>query len=129
MKQCLICKLSKAETEFYLTGAGKPCSYCKVCHKAKQALWAKEHKQRKNDINRAWRKRNPTRRKRMNDVTNALHQAIRQGRIVRGVTCEFCGATMRIEAAHYDYNKPFDVKWLCIFCHRSWDTRAPKTIS
>ena len=48
------------------------------------------------------------------------------GNIQRPKTCEECGATGRIEAAHFNYDEPLRVRWLCCSCHRRWDKREPK---
>lgn len=49
------------------------------------------------------------------------------GHIVRPDTCEECGCTDRkIEAAHKDYDRPLDVRWLCRSCHVRWDKAEPK---
>ena len=53
--------------------------------------------------------------------------AIQSGRIIRPIQCEECGVTnKRIEAAHHDYLKPYDVRWLCRSCHVRWDSNEPK---
>ena len=49
-----------------------------------------------------------------------VNNAIRDGRLVRGIACEFCRATERLHAHHDDYSKPLEVRWLCIPCHRPW---------
>lgn len=58
---------------------------------------------------------------------NLLEQAIEDGLIKRKDTCEICGKTSvksngksGIEAHHCDYNKPYDVIWLCKKCHYEW---------
>ena len=52
---------------------------------------------------------------------------IRRGKIVRPDSCEECGSSdYGIEAAHADYTRPLDVRWLCRRCHRTWDQRDPK---
>ena len=49
------------------------------------------------------------------------------GKLVRPSTCDECGATeCRIEAAHFNYDEPLRVRWLCCSCHRRWDRRDPK---
>lgn len=54
-----------------------------------------------------------------------VHRAVRDGHLVPK-PCEVCGATEtvgphgkhRIHAHHPDYNKPLEVIWLCMPCHR-----------
>jgi ribosomal protein S27AE len=46
-----------------------------------------------------------------------LENAIRAGKIIRPNFCTSCGSNARIEAHHRDYDKPFDVVWLCRKCH------------
>lgn len=56
-----------------------------------------------------------------------LRYHIQAGNIVRPTTCEECGATDRpIEGAHFNYDEPLRVRWLCVSCHRRWDKREPK---
>lgn len=77
------------------------------------AKWNREHKAIKAEIGRAhW----------------AVRKAIRNGELTRPSQCEACGKTARIEAAHEDYSRPLDVRWLCHSCHVRWDNKEPKTI-
>lgn len=47
-------------------------------------------------------------------VTNALHA----GRLVKPDQCERCSAHQDdLEAHHWDYREPLDVRWLCPPCH------------
>ncbi|CAN5470535.1 hypothetical protein BH11PLA2_BH11PLA2_21140 [soil metagenome] len=56
-----------------------------------------------------------------------LRYHVQAGNIARPDACEDCGATGRqIEGAHFDYDEPLRVRWLCISCHRRWDKREPK---
>lgn len=49
------------------------------------------------------------------------------GHLVRPGACSECGATgRRIEGAHFDYDEPLRVRWLCVPCHRRWDRSQPK---
>jgi hypothetical protein len=64
-------------------------------------------------------------------IARAAHSLVRYhiiaGNLVRPTTCEQCGASgCRIEATHYDYSRPLDVRWLCVSCHRRWDREDPK---
>jgi len=48
---------------------------------------------------------------------NKINKAVMSGKIVRPSTCERCKKTRKVDAHHYDYDKPFDVIWLCRSCH------------
>ena len=48
---------------------------------------------------------------------NDMNNAIRAGKLIRSVICSNCGSGGKIEGHHEDYDKPFDVVWLCIRCH------------
>jgi len=45
--------------------------------------------------------------------------AIEYGKIIRPEHCQHCGKECRPEGHHEDYNKPFDVIWLCRTCHKN----------
>jgi hypothetical protein len=49
------------------------------------------------------------------------------GHIIRPSACQQCGTTARkIEAAHFNYDEPLRVRWLCKSCHARWDKKEPK---
>ena len=52
--------------------------------------------------------------------------AIHIGRLVRPKRCEECGKKCRPEIAHYNYQEPYRVRWLCKRCHEDWDKNVPK---
>jgi len=48
----------------------------------------------------------------------AVHRALKTGEIVRPEHCERCQQrSLRLEAHHWDYREPLDVRWLCPPCH------------
>ena len=47
---------------------------------------------------------------------HAARQAIKKGVLVRG-PCESCGTAKDVQSHHDDYDRPLEVKWLCITCH------------
>jgi hypothetical protein len=52
---------------------------------------------------------------------------VKVGKIIRPTVCEQCNATDRkIEAAHFNYDEPLRVRWLCRSCHVKWDRAEPK---
>ncbi len=55
-----------------------------------------------------------------------LKYYIDKGRIIRPNKCEECKQEKKIEGAHYNYNQPLKVRWLCTSCHRLWDRKEPK---
>lgn len=56
-----------------------------------------------------------------------LTRHIDAGKITRGTSCEECKDTgCFIEAAHFNYDEPLRVRWLCRTCHRRWDKQQPK---
>lgn len=46
-----------------------------------------------------------------------FYQALCRGSIVKPTYCQHCGRESKLEAHHYDYNKPLEVQWLCKRCH------------
>ena len=68
-------------------------------------------------------RRDPVKRK----AREAVREAVRRGRISRGL-CAHCGSA-ETESHHEDYSKPMEVIWLCRLCHlaehaRRGDTRS-----
>ena len=68
---------------------------------------------------------------------NIIEKAVANGKLVRPVRCEGCGATRvfrdgrsGIQAHHDNYNFPLRVRWLCQQCHHRWHKRnkaVPRT--
>jgi hypothetical protein len=70
-------------------------------------------------------------------VHNLLEQAIEDGIVTRRYKCEICGIVdprakdgrSLIQAHHHDYNRPYDVMWLCQKCHHQWHkNKAPREV-
>lgn len=72
------------------------------------------------EARRKYREENPEKRRAHTFIMNA----VKRGTIERPDTCEACGQSKRfsdgrsaIDAHHFDYSKPGDVRWLCRDCH------------
>jgi ribosomal protein S27AE len=76
--------------------------------------------------NREWRKRNP--RTEEDNFKDNVRVKTRY-RILRGILkkepCEKCGE-IKVEAHHDDYNKPFEIRWLCVFHHHEHHSKKRK---
>lgn len=55
-----------------------------------------------------------------------VNNAVRDGKLFKE-PCFFCGEDDRLHAHHHDYNKPLDVTWLCVKCHRRLHAYLDKT--
>ena len=65
-------------------------------------------------------KRNHLKNVKKRRVHACVRKALRVGTLSR-MPCEVCGE-IRVEAHHDDYNKPLEVRWLCIRHHNQWHT-------
>jgi len=73
------------------------------------------------------RKRKYISSKKARAAQRRIAYALETGKIKKPTICEKCGTkNKKIEAAHYDYNKPMLVRWLCRSCHVKWDKHQPK---
>ena len=46
-----------------------------------------------------------------------VYAAVQAGLLIRK-PCDVCGATENVQAHHDDYDKPLDVRWLCMSHHK-----------
>jgi hypothetical protein len=73
--------------------------------------------------------RNPPKpcNKKARQAQSLLRYHVIAGRIRPPDVCEQCGSGgRRLEAAHFNYDEPLRVRWLCVPCHRRWDHAVPK---
>ncbi len=90
-------------------------------------LWHERNKQRVIESVARWHNKNKHRTRLIKVTNTRLRRALADGTVVKGTACETCGCKDGIEAAHWDYSKPLEPKWLCRPCHRKWDREQPKT--
>jgi hypothetical protein len=83
-------------------------------HGDKKNRWNREHPEQAEEARRRFRSKNPGR----NVVYCRVQRRIKNGDVKRPGRCSQCGITgTLIEGHHVDYNKPYDLRWLCHPCH------------
>lgn len=104
-------------------------SHKKECYEA-SIKWQHDNRDRVNELSR---ERNATENGRMLRIErekryaekhrvkrlakDAIHNAIKAGKMTRPELCSNCGVVSKIEGHHFDYSKPLEVIWLCETCH------------
>ena len=48
-----------------------------------------------------------------------LKYAVSIGKIIKPSNCSICNKLGKIEGHHNDYNKPYEVIWFCVKCHKA----------
>jgi hypothetical protein len=133
MKRCFRCGNEKPLSEFYKHPrmADGHLGKCKTCTKqdVKTRYYAKfecvkayervrfqslERKRKIRIYARLSRQKNPQKWK----ARDAVHWAVKTGKLVRPDRCSHCQAIGPVQAHHTDYSKPLDVVWCCFACHR-----------
>lgn len=51
------------------------------------------------------------------NVNARLRTAVYSGKIIKPSTCQSCGCSGVIHGHHENYDRPYDVLWLCVRCH------------
>jgi hypothetical protein len=143
MHCCIHCGQTTPEEAMTRTRQGNVGNVCKGCRAAqKKALrtspegavrqreYSRHYRERNRERER-WRSlryhyehreersRNSTERGRTKKgrARQALKNAVAAGNVVKPAHCQDCGARTLLQGHHHDYNKPFDVEWLCSQCH------------
>lgn len=129
-KHCNTCDTTKPVGDFHGRAASNDglAAKCKLCQRAydrarlyaPHRVAAREAYQQTDAFKasaqaaaKRWKDVHPRRRA----AHAAVAYAIRTGKLVRQA-CEVCGYTHKVEAHHDDYDKPLDVRWLCIPHHK-----------
>ncbi len=140
MKECLICKIEKDESEFGKTFRNKLKtkfnlrSYCKICDRIKNKEYCEKNKE---ILSEKRKKRIKNERERIGisvhhgfsvvseevhkKKESCRHKAIylrKLGKIIPTDFCQICGIRdMSLEMHHADYDRPEMVVFLCRPCH------------
>lgn len=75
--------------------------------------WVENNKERNRNNQRIYKKKN---RKKEN-ARGLIAKAVRRNKIVRPKNCDMCLIRCTPDAHHKDYDKPYEVQWLCKDCH------------
>lgn len=140
-KDCVTCGQTKPLDAYPLhkTGRYGRNSVCIECRRAYQRRRYQEHREerltyfrerRKETAyaaQRQWNEANLARMAPARRARSRVREAVLKGALVRPSACQQCGRPVRVEAAHEDYSRPLDVRWLCRTCHVRWDHADPKT--
>ena len=125
MKKCFKCGIEKERTEFYthpqmadgLLGKCKSCSKKDIAiNREKKADYYNKKDRERAHIGYPRRAAYQKERKEIRIPHRILHEAIRNGSIIR-LPCEKCG-DVKSHGHHEDYSKPLEVSWLCQKHHR-----------
>lgn len=142
VKKCKSCGGVKEISEFYIWNI----NLCKNCVNIKKAarrvlhfaeLRIKERLRRRcrgvTDLDKRRRQgreadhraraRNPEFMRLKKKVRWLVSCAVKRGDLIKPDSCQECGNIGEIEAHHDDYNRPLDVRWLCLECH--YGLRSP----
>jgi hypothetical protein len=144
-KTCFKCLEPKTLDEFYdhpqmKDGKLNKCKEC--CRRAMRSVRERDESTRDRDRRRyredpkrkaaiiARQAANPERTKLIKICSQKVMRAVAKGELKKPGACQDCGRTgVFLEAAHYNYAKPLEVRWLCRRCHRKWDAAQPKFIA
>ena len=126
---CIKCDITKPIDHFYTSTIRRDNSkgQCKSCvitrvnkanSKPHRQTWFTSNDYKKTHCNdfHKYAAKYPNRQK----VRSQTSNAIKKGELLKPEYCEQCNCEGRIEAHHDDYNKPFEVRWLCAECHGFW---------
>lgn len=127
MKTCFKCGIEKPLADYYKHKgmADGHLNKCKECTKADSRATGQTPKAKERDRNRnraphrieAQAEHQRQKRKECN-AKNAVHRAVKCGKMTRPDTCSACGVECKPDGHHDDYDKPLDVRWLCRACHK-----------
>lgn len=99
--------MREAEAKYRKTGKGRQV------HRKTNAKYSTSEKGKAYEARRRIRDREKIRSRKI------LHNAIRDGKLIRPESCSVSGCDGKdIEGHHEDYSKPLKVTWLCRSCHK-----------
>jgi hypothetical protein len=115
-KWCWMCRrrLPVEEFSFSRSNYDGLSSHCRECGKAYKLQHYEQYYGEYYERTRQYRREKPERYR----CYWIVQEAIKNGDLVRPGMCSKCGKRDDIVAHHDDYNRPFDIVWLCVSCDR-----------
>lgn len=86
----------------------------RAIQRAERKSWAARHRDKEREYHKRWEKRNPEKYR----AHMMLNIAVQSGQIVRPDHCEDCGLVCTPHGHHENYEKHFEVIWVCPQCHK-----------
>ena len=87
-------------------------------YRAQKCIWSRNRRARLRSTQQNARRPVPGSTRTKIEARTKTNNAIRDGRLQRE-SCEICGAIETV--AHHDaYERPLDVRWLCLTHHHAW---------
>ena len=131
IKLCNNCKILKPINEFYID-KDKSDGHTTNCRECKIKYWNKYYKKHKyKHLNACWDRLKKLRKTKKGHkqlkAGQDFRNAIQAGKIKKINNCSFCGKSPA-EGHHKDYNKPFDVVWVCSRCHKVLHQKSNRRI-
>ena len=120
-KRCASCKKTRRAEEFHSCdrhrdGLQSYCMHCQV-NKTRESVLARPERYR--ELNRQSQKRYRLRHPDRIKARAILWRAVRSGEVTVPDSCEECGRKYKSLIPHHlDYDKPLDVIWQCVRCHK-----------
>lgn len=117
LRYCYYCKEEKKLDDFITS---KACCFgrgyiCKPCAVIRDRKWRQALPPEKRKL--GYRKRSYVQKER--NVTRwQFRHAVKLGLIARPPRCSICEVECEAHGHHEDYEKPYDVVWLCRRCHQ-----------
>lgn len=123
VKRCSVCGRVFPVTAYNALSCQKDglATACRVCRRARQRKRPISEdglrKQRERLRKPAREQKSSPEGRRRIAARKRARNAIRSGKLIRPDSCSSCGKRGKPEPHHVDYDKPFDVEWLCGECH------------
>lgn len=81
----------------------------------KERLQDPKYRSKQLEWNKDYRHNNPVK----TTARRLVQTAVKRGKLIKPILCQSCNELKPIEGHHYDYDRAYDVLWLCKKCHEA----------